>query len=370
MHKLLGVAALGALLTFLILPSVGLADISSTDATVSPDTIMVGEDAVITLSLSGVECTEGGNNVDVALVIDRSGSMNDETKIEDATDAAAGFLDRMNLPQDQAAIVSFNTSASVDASLGSDRAILDSALAEIRRSAGDGTAIGLGITAGTDELLANQSNEQAALIILSDGRDDPTDTDPAGKAQNACTAGIQVFAVGLGGDVDDAVMQNIPCNGGTYINAPTSAELDKVYQDIADVILGPIATNVNISDTVPSGLSIASGSASNGGEQAGPTVSWRLDQVQNGMSVSYTVVGDEPGTYTLGPASLSYMDCAGEMHTVDFPPQTLTVLPTTLPETGASSWEIYLRSLTPPVALLGLGIMLILLSKRSRTSRT
>ena len=102
-------------------------------------------------------------------------------------------------------------------------------------------------------------------------------------------------------------MSNIPCNGGTYVKAPTSEDLNNIYQSIANVVLGPVATNVTISDTIPSGLSGVSGSVSNDGSQTGQIVSWKLAQIPNGQNVSYDVSGNEPGTYTI--VSFSYLHC-------------------------------------------------------------
>ena len=123
-----------------------------------------------------------GSNVYVALVMDRSGSMNDNNKINDAVEAALGFLDRMNLAKDRAAIISFSDSARVDAGLGSDKATLQSALNNVRQSANGGTAIGSGISAATTEVSEKHVNNRSAMVVLSDGRDDrPSTTHPPVK---------------------------------------------------------------------------------------------------------------------------------------------------------------------------------------------
>jgi hypothetical protein len=99
------------------------------------------------------------------------------------------------------------------------------------------------------------------------------------------------------------------------------------------------------------------------GEQTDATIRWQFDQVQTGTEVSYTVIGNQPGVYTIGPASATYTDCAGEIREITFPSLTLVVeeTPARLPVTGSPYWALFLRNAAlPAVALFGFGIRLLL----------
>jgi hypothetical protein len=344
---------LSFVMLLVVTPMIALADIESIDSTVNPGTISVGEQATLAFSLVGETCTTtttaiGTDGADVVFVIDRSGSMRDENRMEAAIEAAIGFVDRMNLPADRGAVVSFSSDSRLDAGLGSSESELLAVLDSLRP--GGGTAIGRGIATATQELLDNPSDNSSAMIVLSDG-EETAGSDPEGQAAIACDAGIQLFTIGLGGDIDP-VLQRIPCNGGFYREAPTPAELDEIYQRVADVILdvsvGPAGTDATITDTVPPGLSVLSDSVSNGGLHTGGSITWQLRRVDDGTMLSYAVVGDEPGTYTIGPAEMTYTDCAGDVQTLSIADRTLIVEappPLVLPETGASRTEVYMGNL-------------------------
>ena len=334
-------------LTLLLAPGAVLADpldITAVDKAITPNTIAVGEQATVTLTMSGFSCSTTTAGVDVALVMDVSWSMYlqcsstgasgcpypPEDRIGPAVDAAKAFLQRMDFSRDQGAVIAFARYAHAFALLGSDSGQLSSALENLRPTSpiayvSHGTAIGSGIYAATQELLSSRHipENATAMIVLSDGEENQG-SDPVGRANQACGAGIQVFAIGLGSTVDPN-MPSIPCNGGFYRSAPTPADLDQIYQSIADVVVGPAGTDATVTDTVPDGLSVVPGSISNGGVLAGNTITWQLAEVRDGMRLSYRVTADEPGTYVSGPASMTYEDCEGNSQTLAFPDRTLTV---------------------------------------------
>ncbi len=342
-------------LAFLVAPIMAVAapiDITRVDKTITPDTVASGQEATVTLTFDGDACDVGTVGADVALVMDRSWSMYlscdapgcpnpTEDRIGPAVEAAKGFIQRMDFSRDQGAVIAFAKYGDILAPLGSSQAQLEAQLDWLINNPADteangGTAIGNGIYAAHQELISgrHKPGNAAAMIVLSDGEENQY-SDPIGRANAACNDGIQVFTIGLGSSVDSS-MQSIPCNGGFYSYAPTPADLDAIYQSIADTVLGPLGTNAVVTDTVPSGLAVVPGSISHGGVLSGDVITWQLTQVKKGTVLSYRVSATEPGTYVVGPGAITYDDCAGVSQTMDFPDRMLTVTnappPSEIPE--------------------------------------
>lgn len=332
----------------LLLPSVILADpadITRLEKTITPEAIEVGGEATVTLKMNGDICPASG--VDVAIVIDRSWSMYDscdatincpnppEDRIGPAVGAANAFIDRFST-NDQATIVAFARHAEVRAPLSNQNSQSNAALDGLINDPANtgstgGTAIGAGINAATTELRSTRHNENnaAAMIVLSDGEEN-LDSNPTGEANNACNPSsadeqpIKVFSIGLGSQVD-ASMEQIACNGGFYRAAPTPAELDEIYQNIANTILAPPGKNATIVDTIPANISIKAGSISDGGAAKANQISWQLSQLEEETGLTYRITSNIPGTYPIGPASITYTKCDNTTETLTFPETTLTV---------------------------------------------
>jgi len=179
----------------------------------------------------------GAGNVDVVLVIDRSGSMTGQ-KITDAKDAAKLFVDLMT-DGDKIGVVSFSSTATVNYGLttiaGSVKLDAKSAIYAI--SAGGNTSIGAGLQKGANEL-TNKGDYPWAIVLLSNGQQNTApwveDILPGVKA-----AGIVVHTIGLGTGANEALLQDIATQtGGTYHFAPSSQDLASIYNAISAAVAG------------------------------------------------------------------------------------------------------------------------------------
>ena len=57
------------------------------------------------------------------------------------------------------------------------------------------------------------------------------------KAHEAAAHGITVYTIGLGNNIDEALMQRLAdIGGGAYIPSPTAADLDDAFDTIAAMI--------------------------------------------------------------------------------------------------------------------------------------
>ncbi|MBI2558030.1 VWA domain-containing protein [Candidatus Woesearchaeota archaeon] len=192
--------------------------------------------------------------IDAMLVIDRSGSMNDDNKLTDAKAAASAFVGAVDFSQDEVGLASFNQTATLDQELTNVEGDVTSAINALK--AGGLTNIGGGIKKGREELLAN-GGPTKAMVLLSDGA---PNVDGSGgicgsfDIGNACAlyslseatatknAGIELFVIGLGVDsATEDLLQQIATDNLHYF-AASSADLDEIYLTIAEELCpdGPI----------------------------------------------------------------------------------------------------------------------------------
>jgi Mg-chelatase subunit ChlD len=155
--------------------------------------------------------------------------------------AAAVFLDQLQLAAgDQAAVVAFNRDAMLLAPLTADRTALDAALGAITTA--QFTRIDRGIAVARDELTGprHQPANTAVMIVLTDGRANPVPADVAvDEARRAKEAGVVVFTVGLGQDLDVAALVAIATRPAWFYAAPDAEALAGIYRAIAVTIPCP-----------------------------------------------------------------------------------------------------------------------------------
>jgi len=192
-------------------------------------------------------CVPGQQRVDVVLAIDTSTSMvqgrtsSGGTKLDAAVEAASEFVALLRLDAgDQAAIVAFNDSATVLARLTSDRAALDAALGAI--STAEHTCLVCAVDVAATELASERHDPSntPVLILLTDGKSNPRPASEAvARSATAKQAGIVVFTIGLGSELDDAALAAIASQPSYYYRAPTADDLEGIYRQIAVTIPCP-----------------------------------------------------------------------------------------------------------------------------------
>jgi hypothetical protein len=188
------------------------------------------------------------SNADVALVLDRSGSMGFNGFINPAKQAATNFV---NLLQngDGVSVASFNSGARVDFPFTriqseSDRDAARTAIDGI--NAGGGTNIGVGINTGLGELPSNTSKTQG-MVLLTDG------FGPVGNALSNVPENVNIYTIALGPNSDQNLLNNIASQtGGFFRIAPTVGELQGIYDDIRTQVTGQ-QTIASTSGTISQG---------------------------------------------------------------------------------------------------------------------
>ncbi len=177
-------------------------------------------------------------------------------KINQARSSASRFVDfnGWQLPPDQMGLVSFNTSATLDRSLTTDKNSIKAAISAL--AASGGTDMSAGITSATAELNSARHNPQALKfeVLLSDGQ---SSTDPSAAAQSAADSGIVIYTIGFGGDADAGQLANVAgITGGQYYSASDANALENVFRLIA-LEVSEMANDANIFVPLIPGAAIA-----------------------------------------------------------------------------------------------------------------
>ncbi|MFN8422125.1 MAG: VWA domain-containing protein [Anaerolineae bacterium] len=185
-------------------------------------------------------CKPETKAVDIALVIDTSGSMSETTspggpkKLQAATDAARTFLGQLVAGRDQAALVQFNNAARLVVPLSDGGAAAVAGLAQLTQDTG--TRIDLALDAATAALSvpARKPTNNPVIVLLTDG--EPTGATPdevRAAAARAKGAGMLIYTIGLGSSVDAALMRDVATRPAWFYSAPDTADLAAIYASIA-----------------------------------------------------------------------------------------------------------------------------------------
>jgi hypothetical protein len=193
------------------------------------------------ISLPGLGCRE---QADIMLVVDRSGSVgSDEATLKNA---AKAFVDALGLNGVHAGLASFATGASLNEHLGNNAATLKAAIDAL--VIGGTTYLQGGIETATAELANPGDGHDRAdatspdfMVIITDGV--PNICTPAGcnpedaaadAADAARAAGIEVYVVGVGNQLDeDYLKMEIADDAAHYFSAADFGALEDILEDLA-----------------------------------------------------------------------------------------------------------------------------------------
>ena len=197
---------------------------------------------------------------DVALGIDLSGSMNNDNDtppqpITDALAAASSFVTNLRT-DDQVAVVTFATRAAVTTPLTNFHSDVAAAIRSLSISPAEETGFTNTVEAlerAQRELNSKRHNPDArrVLVVLTDGL--PTaagGVDPTNQAVATAAAlrddGIEIYAIGLGEAVDRGFIERLASNRSNAFFAPTSADLDAIYEEITTALCESGPTKIDV----------------------------------------------------------------------------------------------------------------------------
>ena len=242
------------IMALLMLPAVGMA--KTVELNVQSDRGIFLSDqkqtAYVRIGLRGcpAEILEERAPVNVAIVIDKSGSMNSGGKIQAAKEAAILALHRLK-SNDIVSVILYdsNVEVLVPATKMTDR---DRVIRKIRGiDAGGSTALYAGVQTGANEVRKFLSSQRVnRIVLLSDGLANvgPDSPHALGKlGADLIDEGISVTTIGLGHGYNEDLMSQLAfkSDGGHYF-CEESAELAGIFDQEFGRSLSVVAQEVNI----------------------------------------------------------------------------------------------------------------------------
>jgi Ca-activated chloride channel family protein len=211
-----------------------------------------------------------GEGVDIAMVLDISGSMRAlDFEPEDRLAVAKRVMTEFvrGRSQDRIALVVFAAKAFTQCPLTLDYDVLERFLDEVRVGLiEDGTAIGLGVATGVKRLARSEA-ESKVLVLLTDGVNNVPTVDPVTAAQAAKSLGVRIYAVGVGKEglapypvdhpvlgrrttqiethIDEELLTRIAeLTGGQYFRAHSSESLERIFAVIDELERTELETTI------------------------------------------------------------------------------------------------------------------------------
>lgn len=186
---------------------------------------------------------------DVILAIDLSGSMNDDggtppEPISSVLESASAFVSRIK-NGDQIALVTYATEASVREALTSDEIKVGNVVRSLTIAPKDevgSTNTGDAIRRAMEEVNSSRHNVDArkVLVLLTDGLANAPGDNPSQYALLAAeeikNAGVEVYTIGLGDNVDEAFLRQIATDEAHYFRAASTGTINSIYQSITSAI--------------------------------------------------------------------------------------------------------------------------------------
>ncbi len=215
-------------------------------------------DVFITADVTGVEIPGAKRApVNLALVIDRSGSMSGY-KLEQAKNAARQLVSQLD-GDDRLAIVHYGSDVRVLPGMNAHREEKQQMMRFIDRIQDDGgTNIGAGLQAGKAQLVAAKNEFKVnRMILISDGQPTEGEQSQAGLAnitRAVRRSGISVSTLGVGNDFNEDVMQAIAEIGsGAYGFLSDAAQLATLFQKDLNQAGTTVAQDVALTFELPPG---------------------------------------------------------------------------------------------------------------------
>ena len=308
------------------------------------------------------------NPTDIVLILDRSGSM--AQSLPALKSAADLFIDILDEATDgtqdgqigsgsHIGVVSFSSAATQDTQLITSVAALKAAVNDL--TAGGSTNHADAFTKAL-ELFDPQSANAKVMVMFTDGVT-TAGGPPNPVATLAKSQGVVIYVIGLSGNggIDEQALRDWASDpDSAYVSiAPSDAELEDLFKDLARNITKPGATNIVIDEKVTECFRILSldtptvGTALLTGER---TLQWKIKELgvtqSQGAQLTFTVehVGPCSGLLEVNE-SLDYADSEGNQVDFGTPKIDVDCGTTEVTEPCPKSVDVYIDSCEDTVEL-------------------
>jgi uncharacterized protein YegL len=224
------------------------------------DRISDGNPSVMQVGLATAEFDDTSDlrPLNLALVIDHSGSMAAADKMVRVKDALQTLVDKLR-PRDIVSVVVFDGTAQVllPASTIGNGGQLRRVIESIRPAGS--TNINAGLMLGYREAAKNlRPNYTNRVILLTDGIANAGETDPRRIADNSADfneRGIDLSTIGVGEDLDNNLLRTLAKRGhGLYHFVADSRDIEKVFVSEVQSLMSPVARDVHVEITADASL--------------------------------------------------------------------------------------------------------------------
>ncbi|MBZ0198315.1 MAG: VWA domain-containing protein [Ignavibacteriaceae bacterium] len=226
-----------------------------------PDLLRLLAIGLFIVALARPQTFSSGENVytegiDIAMVLDISGSMLAEDLKPNRLEAAKNVMDEFISARtsDRIGLVVFARDAFTQCPLTIDYSVLRNLLSQIKSGMiEDGTAIGNAIANGVNRLKDSNAKSKV-VILLTDGVNNAGEVDPVSAAEIAKTFGVRIYTIGVGTrgeapypvatpfgtryqmipvEIDENILKEIAnTTGGKYFRATNNTALVNIYKEI------------------------------------------------------------------------------------------------------------------------------------------
>jgi len=290
-----------------------------------PTSIRLGESVTVTTQVE-VDCFDDPG-IDAVLVIDRSPSMRGAA-LEDAKAAALAFVADLG-PEDRTGIVTFASSAAMDARLSRDDRYLGSAIRAIEVPLRGGTDIADGLWIAGRLLSADGDGRPQAIVLVSDGRNGAGALPAAQAAEVQRAAGRHLVTVALGIQAEVALMRAMATSPQDALVAPRSTDLVDRLRLVAGRLSGSGARDLVVAQAPSAAAPYVARSSRPPAEYDGAELRWRWPLAPHGGALAtHRVRPLAVGRQAVAAGGqATFRDGAGHPGTVALPPVWVEVHP-------------------------------------------
>ncbi|MGB0521668.1 MAG: vWA domain-containing protein [Flammeovirgaceae bacterium] len=254
--------------------------------------------------------------INVALVIDRSGSMQSDAKLEKVKRALSKFIQGLR-PNDYISIITYESAAQTVLSAKQVRTIanLDQMIQSIY--AGGSTNLHGGLMLGYQEVQKNFDPAYTnKVILLTDGIANVGETNPEKIVKQSGfynRGGIDVSTIGVGRDLNFSLLQQISKQGrgDNHFVGNSEEDITKVFENELESLLSPIGKEVQLALEYPEEMELKSVLGYSPTFQ-GRQIQFPLNNINNGLTQVFILIGEWKGKQKPlnFQAQLNYFSCA------------------------------------------------------------